>query len=48
MGLKDALYILENRGMKVRVVGSGMVKKQSLVPGTRCFKGSAIILELTT
>ena len=48
MGLKDALYILENRGMKVRVVGAGMVKKQSLPPGTRCFKGSAIILELTT
>jgi cell division protein FtsI (penicillin-binding protein 3) len=48
MGLKDALYILENRGLRVRVVGSGMVKRQSLSPGSRCFKGSAITLELTT
>ncbi len=46
MGLKDALYILENRGIKVHSVGSGMVKKQSLAPGSRCFKGSAITLEL--
>lgn len=46
MGLKDALYILENRGLKVRIVGSGMVKKQSLQPGSRCFNGSAITLEL--
>lgn len=48
MGLRDALYILENRGLRVRVVGSGMVRKQSLMPGSRCFKGSAITLELTT
>jgi cell division protein FtsI (penicillin-binding protein 3) len=48
MGLKDALYILENRGLRVRVVGSGMVKKQSLSPGSRCFRGSAITIELTT
>ncbi len=47
MGLKDALYILENRGLKVRIVGSGMVKKQSLQPGSRCFNGSSITLELT-
>lgn len=46
MGLKDALYILENRGLKVRIVGSGMVKRQSLQPGSRCFSGSAITLEL--
>lgn len=47
MGLKDALYILENRGMKVRIIGSGMVRKQSLAPGSRCFNGSAITIELT-
>lgn len=47
MGLKDALYILENRGLQVRIVGNGMVKRQSLQPGTRCSRGSAIILELT-
>ena len=48
MGLKDAPFILENRGLRVRVLGSGMVKKQSLPPGTRCFNGSAITIELTT
>jgi cell division protein FtsI (penicillin-binding protein 3) len=47
MGLKDALYILENKGLKVRIVGHGMVKRQSLPPGTRCFQGSSIVLELT-
>ncbi len=46
MGLKDALYILENRGLKVRIIGSGMVKRQSLPPGSRCFNGSSITLEL--
>jgi hypothetical protein len=35
MGLKDAIYILENRGLRVRIQGNGMVKRQSLQPGTR-------------
>lgn len=48
MGLKDALPILEERGLRVRVTGSGMVRKQSLQPGSRCFKGSAILIELAT
>ena len=47
MGLKDALYILENRGLHVRVQGNGMVRKQSLPPGTRAFTGSMILIELT-
>ncbi len=47
MGLKDALYILENRGLHVRVHGNGMVRKQSLPPGTRAFNGSTILIELT-
>ncbi len=47
MGLKDALYILENRGLQVRVQGNGMVKRQSLAPGTRAFQGSTIVIELT-
>ncbi|MBP7408716.1 MAG: transpeptidase family protein [Flavobacteriales bacterium] len=47
MGLKDALYILENRGLHVRVQGNGMVKRQSLPPGTRAFQGSTIVIELT-
>jgi hypothetical protein len=40
MGLRDALYILENRGLRVRPVGSGMVRKQWPAPGTRAVKGT--------
>ncbi len=47
MGLRDALYILENRGLTVRVQGSGMVKRQSLQPGSKAFQGSTILIELT-
>jgi cell division protein FtsI (penicillin-binding protein 3) len=34
MGLKDALYILENRGLRVSFSGYGKVITQSLTPGT--------------
>ena len=47
MGLRDALYILENRGLRVRIHGNGMVKRQSLSPGSRAFEGSTIVIELT-
>lgn len=47
MGLRDALYILENRGLRVRVQGNGMVKRQSLQPGSKAFQGSTIVIELT-
>lgn len=47
MGLKDAIYILENRGLRVRFQGSGMVKRQSLPPGTKATSGSTIVIELT-
>jgi cell division protein FtsI (penicillin-binding protein 3) len=46
MGLKDALYLLENRGLRVRINGNGMVKRQSLSPGTRARQGSTILIEL--
>ncbi|MFZ1615855.1 MAG: penicillin-binding protein [Flavobacteriales bacterium] len=48
MGLRDALYILENRGLRVRPVGSGMVRKQWPAPGTRAVKGTTITIELAT
>ncbi|HMX41906.1 MAG TPA: PASTA domain-containing protein, partial [Saprospiraceae bacterium] len=35
MGLKDAIYLLENRGCRVRVEGVGRVARQSIAPGTR-------------
>ncbi|MEZ4791851.1 MAG: penicillin-binding protein [Flavobacteriales bacterium] len=47
MGLRDALYILENRGLRVKVQGNGMVKRQSLQPGSKAFQGSTITIELT-
>jgi cell division protein FtsI (penicillin-binding protein 3) len=47
MGLQDATYILENNGYVVRVVGRGMVKRQSVMPGERIFKGNLIVLELS-
>ncbi len=46
MGLKDALYILENRGCRVRVEGVGKVRRQSLAPGTRASGNTTCVLQL--
>ena len=46
MGIKDALYILENQGFRVDFFGHGVVKKQSISPGEKMVKGRNIILEL--
>lgn len=35
MGAKDAVYLMESAGLKVRLQGSGRVVRQSLPPGTR-------------
>ncbi len=45
MGLKDAIYLLENRGCRVRVEGVGKVRSQSLAPGTRA-SGQTCVLSL--
>jgi cell division protein FtsI (penicillin-binding protein 3) len=45
LGLRDALYVLENRGLKVEVEGVGKVARQSLLPGTRA-RGQSIRLYL--
>lgn len=45
LGLKDALYVLENRGLKVKVDGVGKVSRQSLIPGTP-IRGQEITLYL--
>jgi cell division protein FtsI (penicillin-binding protein 3) len=47
MGLKDALFILENRGVRVRVNGRGQVKRQSIPAGQRILDNMEILLELT-
>ena len=46
MGAKDAVYLLENMGLVVRVKGRGLVKKQSLEPGYKFRKGDHIYLNL--
>ena len=45
MGVRDALYVLENEGIHVKFEGKGKVKKQSLSPGTR-IAGQTIHLTL--
>ena len=46
MGLKDALYLLENAGLRVQVRGAGRVRVQSLLPGSRIRQGQSIMIEL--
>lgn len=46
MGLKDALFLLENMGLKVTVKGKGKIVNQSLSPGTSLAKGLTVVLEL--
>lgn len=48
MGLKDALFLLENAGLRVEVIGKGIVKRQSIQPGSRIRKGTEIIIEMST
>jgi cell division protein FtsI (penicillin-binding protein 3) len=46
LGLKDAIYLLENQGLKVQLIGRGIVQGQSLNPGTKIFKGQSITIQL--
>ena len=43
----DAIALLENLKMKVKVIGVGKVKKQSIQPGEALNKNQTIILELS-
>ncbi|MBK7561824.1 MAG: transpeptidase family protein [Chitinophagaceae bacterium] len=47
MGLKDAVYLLENMGLKVAIRGRGKITMQSVAPGTSLAKGITVILELS-
>ena len=46
MTLRDAIYILENIGLEVSVIGNGRVQKQSVRAGKRVQQGSKIQLQL--
>lgn len=47
MPAMDAITLLENIGMKVRLVGSGKVKKQSVAKGVKIKKNQIVVLELS-
>ena len=46
MGLKDAVYLAENNGLKVKISGKGRVVSQSLTAGTPVKKGQELTLFL--
>ena len=46
MGAKDAVYLLEKQGLKVRLNGVGKVKRQSIAGGSTLRKGQTIALTL--
>jgi cell division protein FtsI (penicillin-binding protein 3) len=46
MGLKDVLYLLENKHLKVIVRGKGKVSVQSIEPGVPVTKHQTVIIEL--
>ncbi|MNS17402.1 Penicillin-binding protein PbpB [compost metagenome] len=47
MGIKEALYLLENAGLKVHISGAGSVNRQSIPAGSNYKKGQTINLELS-
>lgn len=47
MCAQDALFLLENNGFRVKLIGSGVITKQSIEAGTKFIKGTTIQLELT-
>ena len=46
MGAKDAIYAVEQTGMKVRIKGQGRVTKQSIAAGKPVQPGGTVYLEL--
>ena len=46
MGARDAVYLMESQGVKVRLSGMGSVKHQSIAPGTAIKPGMVCMLEL--
>ena len=46
MGARDAIYLMERRGIKTKVVGRGKVRAQSLAPGDFVTRGSVCTLTM--
>ncbi len=47
MSLKDAVYLLENEGLKVEARGRGRVADQSLAPGKHISEGDRIVIRMS-
>ncbi len=47
MGVKDAVYLLENAGLRVILHGRGKIVEQSIPPGSRIVKGQRIVLTMS-
>jgi cell division protein FtsI (penicillin-binding protein 3) len=47
LSAKDALFLLENKGVYVKVLGFGSVKKQSIEAGQKFIRGNKITLTLS-
>lgn len=47
MGARDAVYLIEKRGVKTHIVGRGRVVSQSIAPGHAIKKGDACMLTLS-
>lgn len=46
MSLRDAIYLLENSGLRVRYSGKGKVLRQSPEHGARVYEGSVVSLDM--
>lgn len=46
MGARDAVFVLEHRGMHAVIHGSGRVKSQSLPAGAKIVKGKSVVLTM--
>jgi len=46
MTLRDALFLLENKGLEVRIFGKGRVQKQSIPAGRAAKRGTQIVISL--
>ncbi len=47
MSLRDAIYLLENSGLRVRYSGKGRVRRQSPQHGARYYEGTVVLLEMS-
>jgi len=46
MGASDAIFLMENAGLKVKIKGVGKVKQQSLTAGSKYREGQTVYLKL--